>query len=69
MLAPHVVSSVERMRGQPLVLVVQDATFIDYSGNRATEGLALAAFESRIDRSIRWLLLSWLIKRPRERRA
>lgn len=38
-LAPHVVSSVERMRGQPLVLAVQDTTFLDYSRHRATEGL------------------------------
>ena len=39
MLAPHLVSSVQRMRGQPLVLAVQDTTFIDYAGHRATEGL------------------------------
>ena len=38
-LAPHVVSSIERMRGQPVILAVQDTTFIDYSGHRATDGL------------------------------
>ena len=38
-LAPHVASSVERMRGQPVILAVQDTTFIDYAGHRATEGL------------------------------
>ena len=38
-LAPHGVSSIERMRGEPVILAVQDTTFIDYSGHRATEGL------------------------------
>src|ERR1035437_1356301 len=38
-LAPHIASSVERMRGQPIILAVQDTTYIDYSGHRATEGL------------------------------
>jgi Transposase DNA-binding/Transposase Tn5 dimerisation domain len=38
-LAPHIASSVERMRGQPVILAVQDTTYIDYSGHRATEGL------------------------------
>lgn len=38
-LAPHVVSSVQRMRGQAVVLAVQDTTFIDYAGQRATKGL------------------------------
>ena len=38
-LAPHIASSVERMRGQPVILAVQDTTFIDYAGHRATEGL------------------------------
>jgi len=38
-LAPHLASSVERMRGEPVILAVQDTTFIDYAGHRATEGL------------------------------
>ena len=38
-LAPHIASSVERMRDQPVILAVQDTTFIDYGGHRATEGL------------------------------
>ncbi len=38
-LAPHVISSLQRMRGQPIVLAAQDTTFLDYSGHRATEGL------------------------------
>ena len=38
-LAPHIASSVERMRGEPVILAVQDTTYIDYSGHRATEGL------------------------------
>ena len=38
-LAPHIASSIERMRGQPVILAVQDTTFIDYGGHRATEGL------------------------------
>lgn len=38
-LAPHIASSVERMRGEPVILAVQDTTFIDYGGHRATEGL------------------------------
>lgn len=38
-LAPHIASSVERMRGQQVILAVQDTTFIDYGGHRATEGL------------------------------
>src|SRR5487761_2448456 len=32
-LAPHIVSSVERMRGEPVILAVQDTTFIDYAGH------------------------------------
>lgn len=38
-LASHVVSSLERMRGQEVILAVQDTTFIDYSGHPDTEGL------------------------------
>jgi hypothetical protein len=38
-LAPHVASSIERMRGQEVVLAVQDTTFIDYSSHPHTEGL------------------------------
>lgn len=38
-LAPHIASSVERMRAEPVILAVQDTTFIDYGGHRATEGL------------------------------
>ena len=39
MLASHVVSSLERMRGQEVILAVQDTTFIDYSAHPETEGL------------------------------
>jgi Transposase DNA-binding/Transposase Tn5 dimerisation domain len=38
-LAPHVASSIERMRGQEWILAVQDTTFIDYSSHPHTEGL------------------------------
>ena len=38
-LASHVVSSLERMRGREVILAVQDTTFIDYSTHLATEGL------------------------------
>ena len=38
-LASHVASSLERMRGQELILAVQDTTFIDYSTHLATAGL------------------------------
>ena len=38
-LAPHLASSVKRMHDQPVILAVQDTTFIDYAGHRATEGL------------------------------
>jgi Transposase DNA-binding/Transposase Tn5 dimerisation domain len=38
-LASHVRSSIERMRVQPVILAVQDTTFIDYSGHPETEGL------------------------------
>jgi len=38
-LAPHVASSIERMRAQKLVLAVQDTTFIDYSSHPHTDGL------------------------------
>lgn len=38
-LAPHIASSVERMRGQPVILAVQDTTYIDYAEHRATKGL------------------------------
>lgn len=38
-LASHVRSSVDRMRGQPVILAVQDTTLIDYSGHLDTEGL------------------------------
>lgn len=39
MLASHVVSSVERMRAQQVILAVQDTTFIDYTAHPETEGL------------------------------
>jgi hypothetical protein len=39
MLAPHVVSSLERMRGQEVILAVQDTTFIDYTAHPETDGL------------------------------
>lgn len=39
MLASHVRSSVDRMRGQPVILAVQDTTEIDYSGHCETAGL------------------------------
>lgn len=38
-LAPHVASSIKRMRDQELVLAVHDTTFIDYSSHPHTEGL------------------------------
>ncbi len=38
-LAPHVASSIERMRTQEVVLAVHDTTFIDYSSHPHTEGL------------------------------
>lgn len=38
-LASHVVSSLLRMQGQPVILALQDTTFIDYSSHLATEGL------------------------------
>jgi hypothetical protein len=38
-LASHVVSSLERMRGREVILAVQDTTFIDYSTHLATAGL------------------------------
>jgi hypothetical protein len=38
-LAAHVRSSIERLRGEPVVLAVQDTTFIDYSTHPGTEGL------------------------------
>ncbi len=37
--ASHVASSLERLRGQVVILAVQDTTFIDYSGHPQTEGL------------------------------
>lgn len=38
-LASHVASSLGRLRGQAVILAVQDTTFIDYSGHRETAGL------------------------------
>src|SRR6186713_3037608 len=38
-LASHVASSLERLKGQEVVLAVQDTTFIDYSGHAHTAGL------------------------------
>ncbi len=38
-LAAHVHSSLGRMHGEPVVLAVQDTTYIDYSGHRDTTGL------------------------------
>jgi Transposase DNA-binding/Transposase Tn5 dimerisation domain len=38
-LASHVMSSLQRMQGRPVVLAVQDTTFIDYSSHLATHGL------------------------------
>ncbi len=38
-LAPHVISSIARMRIHPVVLAVQDTTFIDYAGHPECQGL------------------------------
>jgi hypothetical protein len=38
-LAPHVISSIARMRTHPVVLAVQDTTFIDYAGHPDCQGL------------------------------
>jgi hypothetical protein len=38
-LAPHVVSSMRRMRDRPVVLAVQDTSYIDYAGHADTEGM------------------------------
>ena len=38
-LDPHHSMTVERMRGQPVVLALQDTTFINYPGQRETTGL------------------------------
>lgn len=38
-LAPHVVSSIRRMHGEPLVLAVQDTSYLDYATHPATEAL------------------------------
>lgn len=38
-LASHVLSSLERLRGQAVILAVQDTTYLDYSGHPATQGL------------------------------
>jgi hypothetical protein len=38
-LASHIVSSVRRMQGQPVILAVQDTTSIDYATHLATAGL------------------------------
>lgn len=39
LLAPHVAATVERMRGQPVVLLVQDSTEFEYTGKKAIGGL------------------------------
>ena len=38
-LASHVASSLNRLKGHEVVLAVQDTTFIDYSGHEHTQGL------------------------------
>ena len=38
-LAPHVLSSIRRMRDRPVVLAVQDTSYIDYATHPDTEGL------------------------------
>jgi hypothetical protein len=38
-LAAHVASSLERLKGHAVILAVQDTTFIDYSGHAETTGL------------------------------
>jgi hypothetical protein len=38
-LAPHVLSSIGRMHGQPVVLAVQDTSYLDYATHPATEAL------------------------------
>lgn len=38
-LAPHVLSSIERMRGRPVVLAVQDTSYLDYATHPATAAL------------------------------
>ena len=38
-LAPHVLSSIGRMHGRPVVLAVQDTSYLDYATHPATEAL------------------------------
>ncbi|MGH8630410.1 MAG: IS4 family transposase, partial [Burkholderiales bacterium] len=38
-LAPHVLSSIGRMRARPVVLAVQDTSYLDYATHPATEAL------------------------------
>ena len=38
-LAPHVLSSIRRMDSQPVVLAVQDTSYLDYATHLATEAL------------------------------
>jgi hypothetical protein len=38
-LAPHVLSSIRRMRDRPVVLAVQDTSYLDYATHPATEAL------------------------------
>src|SRR5688500_19116647 len=38
-LAPHVLSSIGRMRARPPVLAVQDTSYLDYATHRATEAV------------------------------
>ena len=38
-LAPHVLSSIRRMRDRPVVLAVQDTSYIDYATHPDTDGL------------------------------
>ena len=38
-MSSHTVATVDRMRGQPVVLGLQDTTFINFDGKRSTTGL------------------------------
>ena len=41
MLAPHIASSERRIRDQPIALLLQDSTYLDYSSRKKTADLDL----------------------------
>jgi len=56
MLAPHIQQTVQRIKEQDTVLILQDSTYLDYNNRPKTQGLDLT-FRSKLNTASRGLIL------------